>query len=265
MTTKLIRRLAPALAVALIGGALCGLDGGAARAALLYDQNVTPDVIFGAGNANGGFTVDRENGVELGLRGKVRFDSNGQAQNIFNSNGAGTYTFPSGEYNNNGRPLWNFEWSINSNWDGNGDVIGNYNYVLSLDTDPSAGTFFGIAFDPIHIAVFDHAFGDNGTSNGGGTVGNAGNYANLLLTTNVAQNSWAYTWFVFGMDPNVNGTYTIQLSAYDPNNNNALVASTSIDVVTTPIPSALALLATGLGLLGFAGRKRIEAGAKNAA
>jgi hypothetical protein len=238
---------------------------GPASAAITYDQNVTSDVIFGSGNANGGFTVDRENGIELGLRGKVRFDSTGQPQNTFNSNGAGTYTFQSGEYNNNGRPVWNFEWSINSNYDGNGNYIGNYNYVLSLDTDPGAGTTFSFPFDPIHLTTFDNAFGTNATGNGAGTVGTAGNYASLLTSTNLAQNSWAYIWYA-PINPNANGIYTIQLSAYDPNNNNALVASTSINVVTTPIPAGLMLMASGLGFLGFAGRrKRADCKAETAA
>ncbi|MFT5232028.1 MAG: hypothetical protein ACI9UQ_000046 [Candidatus Krumholzibacteriia bacterium] len=42
--------------------------------ALTFDQNITPDVVFGSGNDNGAFTVGLQNGVELGLRGKLRFD-----------------------------------------------------------------------------------------------------------------------------------------------------------------------------------------------
>lgn len=38
-----------------------------------FDQDVTPDAIFGSGNANGGFAVAREDGIELGLRSKLRF------------------------------------------------------------------------------------------------------------------------------------------------------------------------------------------------
>ena len=42
--------------------------------ATTFDANVTSDVIFGSGNVNGGFTVDQSNGVEIGLRGKLRYD-----------------------------------------------------------------------------------------------------------------------------------------------------------------------------------------------
>lgn len=67
-----------------------------AHAVTQFDQNVTNEVIFGTGNLNGSFTTDRANGVELALRGKLRHDAAGQPQNIFNSNGDGTYTFQSG-------------------------------------------------------------------------------------------------------------------------------------------------------------------------
>ena len=45
--------------------------------ALLFDQSLTSNVIFGSGNANGDFTVDRGNGIEVGLRAKLRFDAAG--------------------------------------------------------------------------------------------------------------------------------------------------------------------------------------------
>ncbi|MEQ8837455.1 MAG: hypothetical protein RID07_11680, partial [Lacipirellulaceae bacterium] len=88
MTKKLTKLvLSAVIAVAL---------GGSASAVTSFDQNVTPDVIFGSGNANGGFTVDTDNGVELGLRAKLRHNAVGAPENTFNSNGDGTYTFKSG-------------------------------------------------------------------------------------------------------------------------------------------------------------------------
>ncbi|MDA0239394.1 MAG: hypothetical protein O3A84_05115 [Proteobacteria bacterium] len=72
--------------------------------------NVTPDVIFGSGNANGSFTVGTGialgGTVEIGLRAKNRFP----AANQFNYDGTKTYTFPAGE-GSPGRSIWNFEWS----------------------------------------------------------------------------------------------------------------------------------------------------------
>lgn len=68
----------------------------AGASALSFNQNVTPDVIYGSGNANGSWTVDRSNGVELGLRGKLRHNAAGAPENTFNSNGNGTYSFAAG-------------------------------------------------------------------------------------------------------------------------------------------------------------------------
>jgi len=105
-------------------GALCACSlviiSSTASAALLYDQNVTPDVIFGSGNSNGSFTVDQNNNIELGLRGKLRYDATGLPQNIFNSNGDGTYSFNAGVAPTKSSPVgvWSFEWSINSDLSG---------------------------------------------------------------------------------------------------------------------------------------------------
>ena len=216
--------------------------------------NVTPDVIFGSGNANGDFTVDINNNVELGLRAKQRFP----AANIFNYNGVDTYTFLAGE-GSPGRPLWNFEWSINTDLDGTSGInLADLTYSLRLDTDPGAGTTF-TSFDPIHsLPFFDHSIGDNTTGNGAGVEAtDAAEYAALLAANNVAQNSWAFNWFAV-IDPLIAGLYTIELTASDVN---GLLASTSINVNVIPIPAAFPLLAGALGLLGLFGwrRKRVAA------
>ena len=76
----------------VIAGLMCAvlMCGSYSQGALLYDQNVTPDVIFGDGNDNGAFTVgtgiadagaSNERTVEIGLRAKLRHDENGQPQN----------------------------------------------------------------------------------------------------------------------------------------------------------------------------------------
>ena len=52
-----------------------------------YDQNVTNNTIFGSGNANGSFTTDRRNGIEVGLRAKIP-----DSGTIY-SNGDGTYSY----------------------------------------------------------------------------------------------------------------------------------------------------------------------------
>ena len=200
-----------------------------------FDQNVTNNVIFGSGNANGGFTVERTSsvGIELGLRGKLRFDAANQPQNQFNSNGDGTYTIPGGpapggfgfDPNSPTTPVWNFEWSINSNYNGNGGNLNSVFYTMRIDGDPTAATDFGTPFDPINTPFADHAIGDNSTGNGGGTVaGDATAYGNLIANNSLAQNSWNYEFFNEPTDgvffpqlalfnPSIAGIYTIELTA----------------------------------------------------
>jgi len=241
------------------------------------DGNVTPDVIFGSGNPNGDFTGTQANGIELGLRGKVRFNDANMPENTFNYDGDRTYTFQAGNpspgysfnIDNPQTANWNFEWSINSNFDGGGDFLSRFNYLLELDFDPGAGTDFGIigGFDPVNVPLSDNAIGTNATGNGGGVQSETTHlvYSTLITGNNVAQNSWNYLFFVglqpvlFPFDPNVAGIYTIVLSAF--NGIGEQLARTSIDIVVSPvpIPGALPLFGSGLALLGFMGLKRRRA------
>lgn len=242
----------------------------AVNATLLFDQNVTPDVIFGSGNDNGGFTLNSQNGIELGLRAKLRFDDTNQPANIFNSNGAGSYLFdntapPSGfgfAPNSPSTAIWNFEWSINSNVDGSGSVLDSLFYTLSIDFDPSLSTQF-LTFDPVNQTFADHAIGNNGTGNGNGTVAaDAASYGALIGANNVAQNSWNMDFFdggPFTFTNTDNGVYDFVLSAFDAQG--VQLASTSIQVITgdgaveVPTPASLLLLLSGLGVLRLNRRK----------
>ncbi len=257
--------------ISVLLGLLCFGMVSTSQAVVLFDQNVTNEVIFGSGNANGDFTVDRANGIELGLRGKLRFDQNNQPQNVFNSNGDGTYSFSAGTPptgfsfapNSPTTPVWNFEWSINSSFDASGGALNSVLYLIQIDFDPGAGTNFR-SFDPINQTVADHAIGNNATANGGGSVAaNAGEYSALIAANNLAQNSWNMEFFndaPFDMfDPNLPGIYTIVLSAFDFQTEEML-SSVSIDVIVSalavPEPSTLGLLLLGLIGLGFLSRQR---------
>lgn len=245
-----------------------------AHAGLIYDENVTNDVIFGSGNANGAFTVDRADGVELGLRAKLRFDQTGQPQNVFNSDGAGNYLFAAGIAPTKLFPVavWSFEWSINSNFDGsNGNsALNAFTYLLSVDIDPSDSTQFfdidvinGINPSPLVNAVlWDHAFGNNSTTNGNGVkASDPISYASLIGSQNIAQNSQqAHWWLGPSFDPTADATYTFMLSAFD---GSVKVASTSINVIVgnggaTEVsePSLIALMLTVFAAVGLRRRHK---------
>tara|TARA_R110002153_G_scaffold113667_4_gene256037 strand:- start:7024 stop:7815 length:792 start_codon:yes stop_codon:yes gene_type:complete len=255
------------MAALLLGSMLSA----SASATLLYDTNLTSNVIMGSGITNGGFTVDQANGVELGLRGKLRHNAAGAAENTFNSNGDGTYSFDAGVAPTQSSPtgVWSFEWSINSSYNGNGGFLNGYTYILGLDTDPSATAAF-FTFDPINdvnphpssgVVAWDHSIGNNTTAQSAGVESasnDAATYAGLISSNNVAQNSWKPHWYIPGFDPTVDGIYDISLSAFDANG--GLAASTSIQIIVgagataVPEPQTMALLLTGL--LGFAARKK---------
>lgn len=249
----------------------------AALASLINDGDVTPDVIFGTGNANGSFTLDRSSGIELGMRGKLRHDASGSPQNTFNSNGDGSYSFDTGVAPTQSFPTaeWSFEWSINTDYTGEtGRNLGDLTYALRLDQDPSQGTDW-ISFDVINAAnpgagnrvQWDHAIGDNSTSNGGGTsisnsADDASGYADLISNNNVGQNSWKPHWFLPGFDPTVDGTYDFSLSAFDSSGE---LARTDMQIIAgaggaaeVPAPGTLSLLGLGLAALAFARRRSMR-------
>lgn len=240
---KMLRAIACALVLSCAG---------AAQAVITFDDNVTPDILFGAGNANGGFTVDRQGSVELGLRAKLRFPPS----NVFNSNGDGTYTFSAGLGQAPNHPVWAFEWSINTDYDNSsGDTLDDYTYLLEIDFDPGAGTNF-LAWDhvsappaPIPFTVpqtpafYDHSIGTNATANGGGSeAGDGTTYAALLAANNVAQNSWRHTFFdepPYTFDPHATGTYDVRLTAFDAGNNVAAQVSIKILVDGNVTPNVI--------------------------
>lgn len=240
--------------------------------------DVTPDVIFGSGNANGSFTIDQSSGIELGLRGKLRFNDSNSPENTFNYDGVDTYTFDAGlpptgfgfDPNSPTTPRWSFEWSINTDFDGVGGLnLDDLTYALSLDGDPGAGTLYTDVFDPINQTYADHGIGDNSTGNGGGAVAaDATEYSSLIAGNNVAQNSWNYEFFnegtdaitlsqLAGFDPTVAGLYTIKLEAFD--SSSTPLASTSINIQAIPLPSTALLFSGALAVLGAGlGSRRVH-------
>jgi hypothetical protein len=254
-------RLTLAVLLALVSSSLV-------FASVEYDQNVTPNVIFAGGIENGGFTVDRASGLELGLRAvsSLLFTSNG-----INSNGDGTYRYFAGS--EAGHPLWHFDWSINTSWDGTTSLrfLRDLKYELRIDVDPGISTSF-YTLDPVNGpnpngTLWDHAIGDQFTTVGGGTVASDQSlYAGLIAGKNVAQNSWQFDQFPVVFDPFVAGVYTIELAAFPKSApNSSAIALTSIDVIvertvddSQHAPEPLSFLTWG-GLIGcavFAARRQ---------
>ncbi|MCA9235116.1 MAG: hypothetical protein KDA44_06580 [Planctomycetales bacterium] len=241
------------LNLAAAAALLCGACAPCAQASLQFDQNVTNSVIFGSGNANGGFTVDRANGVEVGLRAKIRWPA---PQSTYLSQGDGTYgAFDAGNFGPGGnRASWSFDWSINTDYLGTSGLnLDDLTYSLSIDYSPGPG-INALTFDPINVAYADHSIGDNSTpDNGGAEAADAAGYSTLIANNNLAQNSWQLNFFTGpeSFDPSVSGNYFVTLSASDLN---GVIASTRIQVLVGDagaVPEATSLAAwSGLSIAG---------------
>jgi hypothetical protein len=229
---------------------------------LEFDQTVahhSPELLFGHDNLNGGFTTNRQNNIEIGLRTKLQYP---YIENEYNSNGDGTYSWKPadcfGEPSNCKIPHWSMEFSIATLSEGS--HIGDYCWELGMDADPSDRTDF-TTFDPVsqsyEAAFFDHAFGDlNRHEEGGNSIYKLGNdctesissaqmcqryYTQLLANYNVAQNYWNYGFAslpgtsLYYFDRGVSGNYVVYLRALDCTTHQVL-ASSHIQVLVGDAP-----------------------------
>jgi hypothetical protein len=237
------------LTIATLNAAILALTS-TAWSQITYDQSVNtgpggPGVYYGSGNNNGGFAVvnDTADNIQLGLRGKV------YQQNVFPDNGNGIYNFNEGASPvNANRDTWNFDFSINVNANGAGSAnLGTYTYRLLVDGDPSATDNF-TTINPV-TTYGDNEFANMGVA--GKTIG--GNPANF----NVVENSEnAAFGLPVGYNPNIPGSYDIELQVLDSNSRVLATDEITIDVGTVPeVSSTLPLLGAVLLGLAFVGRK----------
>jgi hypothetical protein len=234
-------KLLPLLGLSLLSATAYGAS------VTTYSDNVTSNVIFGTGNSNGNFTVvrDADLNLEIGLRAKVPFVGG------IKDNGNGRY----GTYND----PWNFDFSVNTAYNGGTAKVGSYTYRLSLDSNPAVGNVAPgdfLSFDPItpsppSVPFFDHSFGINTTTslNDSRTTSDAFAYAGYLNANNLVQNSWRYAFFdsfaPLTAYTGAPGEYEVRLEVID--GVNGVIGTNSIFVMI-PEPT----LALG-GLLCIAG------------
>ena len=218
-----------------------------------YGGTITPDIIFGSGNTNRGFTVETVGDLELGLRAKQRYTSANDAIGVgIVQDAAGNYLFDStAQTVPAGRSVWNFDWSINSDIANGTTALDAYSYQIAVDYDPSAAENM-LTYDPLSAISTGYYLGTNASGNGS-AVFESGGDENFSLF-NVAQNS---VNMGFLGAPLGAGQYRVELSAFS---GSTLIGSTSIDVYVDTTPSPIPLPAGGVlllsGLAGVAALKR---------
>lgn len=214
---------------------------------------ITPDIIFGDGNNNRGFEVVTSGDLELGLRAKRRYtDPNDQIGIGIVRDGFGNYLIDStGQTVPSNRSAWNFDWSINSDFNSGTTTLDTYTYEIGVDYDPSSAVNLQ-TYDPLAFNVY---VGDNSTGNGAASQqdGSLLDYSQF----NVAQQSVNYG-FLTGA-PLEAGEYQVTLTAFfrdDP------IAQSTINVFVdtlppaVPLPAGMVLLPAGLGALALLRRRR---------
>lgn len=222
---------------------------------------INPEIIFGSGNTNRGFTVNTVGDLELGLRAKRRYTDANDALGVgIVQDAAGNYLFDStGQTVTAGRSLWNFDWSINSDVVDGSDKLSAYTYVIAVDYDGSAAEDME-TYDPLGL-LQQYYLGDNSSGNGGATQRNAFSLAlagESFDDFNVAQQS-VNLGFLDGSPDLGAGQFRVSLTAFK---NNDIYASTSINVFVDTLPPAIPLPAGGLLLVSALGglvvRKKLK-------
>ncbi len=229
-----------------VGTALAAFGSGA-MAGVSYDASlVAPGWYNGTGNPNGGFTIDNDNGVEVGLRAKLR-----QSASVIDSP-SNVYVVPGGPQT--GSPThatWNYEFSINLSGTANHltlDDISKFTTLTITDLTNSASA----TVNPLTYWADNSGYGTGGKDQP------------AVPSDFGVQNSENPA---FGDFP-LHGTYndfapdTYRFTLNVVNNAGVQLASDSIDVIVAPLPSTLlgglALLG-GLGLVVTAKRLRRHA------
>jgi hypothetical protein len=213
----------------------------------------------GSGNQNvqGGWTVVDANGIEIGLRAKLK-----QVDSVINTP-TDDYSVPAGACitapcdNNVPKPalaLWNYEFSVNLRPGGNGTLtlsdITTQFIVKDLTTGQSAPAFDLLGPTGASFASDNSAYGPAGKH-----TGQTGADWSFQNSENPGFGNFPLTAFgVEAFNPNAARTYEIDLNVFQ---GTTLLAGTDIEVsAVTPEPSAILLFGTvALGLFLYRRRR----------
>jgi hypothetical protein len=247
-----------AVAAMVLGGA------SAVRAATTYDADVTvpPGVFFGSGNPNGGYTVESDNGIEIGLRAKYRFNANviDSASNVYNVvPGPQTLaTTGGGHAADANRAAWNYEFSVNLNPTNSAGGYLTLDQVTAMLTVTDVNTGTTNTVDALRYFTDDAGYGPAGV-HGGNAGWQSGDWA--------AQNSENATFTgITGFPLAGIGGYTFDMNAphtylftLEVKNGSSVLASDTIQVNVVPLPASAWGGMALLGMMGgFAGLKRLR-------
>lgn len=232
------------LTLALSAAGLVAAGTGTAQATS-FGNIADPGVYFGSGNSNGNWTIDTVDNLEVALRAKTRYG----VGVLSASNG---FYVVSGDTYINGRAMWNYEFSVNSKVGGTGLDLTNYRVEIAFDTKSGPGTSF-TTFTNLYTHWGDNEYYLSGTKRiDSPTDALVGAQPGESGVQNSENPKFADSGF--GYVPG-NGLYDIKMSVYSVGGGAAL-ASTSMQVQVVPEPETYAMMATGLAVLGFIGRRR---------
>jgi len=201
----------------------------------------------GNGNPQGGFTVDTDSGIELGLRAKYRQDPNviDSPTDLYQVNSGNQVP---------GRALWNYEYSVDLEPNGIGsltfaDVTASL--MITDETTHHTATIADLTSFAPDNSYFGSTSGDTGVhQTGNGTPPTFGADWSLENSENPEYASFPLAAFYDSSAPDL---YEFVLTVTQ---NSTVLATDTIDVQVAPEPSTWLMLLTGLAGVAFYARRR---------
>lgn len=223
--------------------AALALPGYVTAATILLNTSLTspPGVYFGGGNANSNFAVSTDGTTELGASIIMR-----HVGPINPGPESDVYAVPTGT-DIQGRSLWGFTFSVNTQYNGGSAVLGDFAYTLNVTDLTTANV--GPTFDPIRGIPDNTGFGTTGKT------------SVLTISTQWgAQNSEtpSFAGFLPGFDPNAHDVYQITLSQQTLGGDVLQTVSVLANATGGPVPEPATFGMIGIGLVALvlAARKR---------